>query len=285
MIRYFLFLLAVCFHVIGLDLSAQNKSTQDSQKPEQLQPKGEEDIWVGQLQLRNFKYETIFENMSLSWGLEFSNKDQSDYVASINYRSDFTRQFDIENKNQVVNSKEDLRVAYEYNEIFKSIGYSSEYTLVQTELNGKFQDRYDVSIAPLGIKWSVYNSKTGINRELSLKYYPNYGYLERFVTDDDGSRRLTLQRSLQHSVRLTYKAQLHEVSFNLSSIYKNLVPYDEVENARSDLYVQDLKISYNMNRSFRLGLDYNIDFDKSRPQTQGLPNTINTTVLSFDYLL
>ncbi len=278
------------YSLIAVEEKEPLKVMQMDEKTDELKAKESvfsEDNWKNihlQANLDTLSYKSLDKELEVDWSLEFGNVDQENIEYLLKYSHTYDRQVDLFSKIAVRETSVNISQEFDVNKIFGHIGYTSDLSLVKTKENDVYVQKYNAELAPLGIKWDIFENDT--LTELSLSYLPTYNYLEHYDPDVDALGNAIVnkvtERALLHVFKFNIGVSYGNFSFSEEARWKEIKTFDKANAANRDfLFSNKLSFSYALNDYMSISYNNSILVDKRRKEVQGLPSTDHQHNFSF----
>lgn len=237
-----------------------------------------------QANLDTLSYKSLDGELEVDWSLEMGNVDQEKIEYLLKYSHTYDKQVDLFSKTAVRETSINISQDFDVNKIFGHIGYTSELGLVKTKENDIYVQKYNAELAPLGIKWDIYENDS--LTELSLSYLPTYNYLEHYDPDVDALGNpivnKIVERSLLHVFRFKIGVTVGRFTFAEKAKWKEIKPFDNANAANRDfIFSNEFSITYALNDYMSVSYKNDVLVDKRRKEVQGLPSTDHQHNFSF----
>lgn len=242
------------------------------------------DVWSNihfKAALDHLSYKSLDKEFSLEWSIEVGNVDKDDKEYLLSYSHSYSRQADLFSGEVVRNTEVEVAQDFDVNKIEGRIGWTTHFSLTQMKENNVFVQKYNIEVAPVGIKYDIYeNDKVS---ELSLSYLPTYNYLEHYKPGVSGFDK-GIEQSLLHVVKLSFEYNVNNFTLMNELAWKKIKAYDDAIKAQRDYIVtNDFQISYQIFGSFSVSYNNELTVDKRRKSFQGLPSTDHRNGISFAF--
>ncbi|MFT6067970.1 MAG: hypothetical protein ACJAT2_002539 [Bacteriovoracaceae bacterium] len=237
-----------------------------------------------QANLDTLSYKSLDKELEVDWSLEFGNVDQENIEYLLKYSHTYDRQVDLFSKTVVRETSVNISQEFDVNKILGHVGYTSDLSLIKTKENDIYVQKYNAELAPLGIKWDIYENDT--LTELSLSYLPTYNYLEHYDPDVDALGNPVVnkivERALLHVFKFNIGVSYGNFTFTEEARWKEIKPFDKANAANRDfLFTNEIKLSYALNDYMSISYKNSVLVDKRRKEVQDLPSTDHQHNFSF----
>jgi hypothetical protein len=239
-------------------------------------------------EISQLKYSNVDNEYEIDWGFEFSNSDQEDFEIEFSYANSYDKTTDSYSGDVTRDISHEFNTEFDVNNIWKIVGYTSNYSVSQQKENGVYLTKYDATIAPLGIKLDIYQSD--LITELTLSFLPTYHYLETDdITDDSTSVILYeehIERSLDYTARLEIGLSFFKGKLTISedASYARVDPFDDtLADTRDFTFNNDLSINFNINDYISFSYQNTIAYDNRRKIYQDLASTNQEHMFSLSF--
>lgn len=229
-----------------------------------------------QANLDTLSYKSLDGELEVDWSLEIGNVDQDKIEYLLKYSHTYDKQVDLFSKTAVRETSVNISQEFDVNKVFGHIGYTSDLSLQKTKENDIYVQKYNAELAPLGVKWDIYENDS--LTELSFSYLPTYNYLEHYDPDvDDFGNPVVnkiVERSLLHVFRFNIGVTVGNFTFREEAKWKEIKPYDKANAANRDfIFSNKFSIAYALNDYISISYKNEILVDKRRKEVQDLPST------------
>lgn len=240
------------------------------------------------IEISELSYENESQEMELDWGFEVSNANQEKHELDFSYSNAFNRTVDEYEGTQTEDVTHDLSFEFDVNDLWKSLGYTSIYTLSQNLENDVYTTKYDGTISPLGVKAKVYSSEH--IPKVIFSYLIGYSYLESDTDDEDDSgnpiKTISYERSIKHTIRLEFSLSFlgGDITIDNDFRYNKISPYDiENEYIRDYTYSNTLTINYALTQRVSFSFTNLYDYDDKRREEQSISAVQHRSSMSLAY--